>query len=61
MADALDIHQAVKLSKVVEVLGTPSSVDDLRLCMDICEACRELYHREWLRVHQYNKEHGGDA
>jgi hypothetical protein len=54
----LTIHQARQLSKIIDALGTPASADELRLCLEVCEAGAELYRKELYVVAENNRRHG---
>jgi hypothetical protein len=54
----LTLHQAHHLSKIIDVLGTPESADDLQLCVETCEAAAELYRKHLFVVVENNRRHG---
>lgn len=55
--DRLNIHEAAKVSKVIEALGTPATAEDLASCVSICEAAASLYRKELLQVSESNQRH----
>jgi len=56
--DRISIHEAIKLSKVIDVLGTPVSADELQTCITVCDACATLYRKELQAVTENNRRHG---
>jgi hypothetical protein len=56
--DRLNIHQARQLSKVIDLLGTPASADEILSCITVCEACATLYKQEMQVVAEANRRHG---
>lgn len=55
--ERLTIQEAVKISKVIEALGTPATAEDLAACVAVCEAAAFLYRKELLQVSESNQRH----
>jgi hypothetical protein len=57
--DRLSLQEAAKMSKLIELLGTPVSPDDCEQCINVCEAAATLYRKQLLLSTEATKRHGG--
>jgi hypothetical protein len=55
--ERLTLDEAVQVSKLVAVLGTPATIDELRSCCDVLEATLTLYRKELAKTMEAARNH----
>jgi len=57
--DRLDIYETARLSKLLELLGTPADIKGMESCVHICEAAAICYRKELDKMYANNRSHEG--
>ena len=56
--DRITLTEARQMSKIIDLLGTPETPDELQSVIDVLDATTTLYRKTLAKVREQNARHG---
>lgn len=56
--EQLTIFEAIKISKLVDVLGDALSIEELQTAVNVLDVTRQLYLRQLIAAKEWERQHG---